>query len=43
LGQKVTPANYYSPGWEMGVEDLGDIDVGRYGVVDETPAGSCGR
>jgi hypothetical protein len=21
----------------MGVEDLGDIDVGRYGVVDETP------
>jgi hypothetical protein len=37
LGAKVTPANYYSPGFEFGVEDLGDIDVGRYGVIDETP------
>lgn len=37
IGQKVTPANYYSPGFEYGVEDLGDIDVGRYGVIDETP------
>lgn len=32
MGQKITPANYYSPGWGMGVEDLGEIDIGRYGI-----------
>lgn len=35
MGQKVTPANYYSPGWQRGVEDLGSIDFTRWGVVDE--------
>lgn len=35
MGQKLTPANYYSPGWARGVEDLGTIDFGRWGVVDE--------
>lgn len=37
LGKKVTPTTYYNPGWEMGVHDLGDIEIGRYGVPDETP------
>jgi hypothetical protein len=37
IGKKVTPANYYSPGFGYGVNDLGAIDVGRYGVPDLTP------
>lgn len=37
LGKKLTPANYYSPNFEYGVEDLGAVEFGRYGVVDETP------
>ncbi|MDQ4421490.1 hypothetical protein OOT33_13765 [Sphingobium sp. DEHP117] len=36
LGQKVTPSRYYSAGFEMGVEDQGEIDFGRWGVADQT-------
>lgn len=36
-GQKVTPANYYSAGFQYGLEDLGDITIGRWGVGEETP------
>lgn len=35
MGQKLTPANWYNPGWQRGVEDLGDIDFTRFGVVEE--------
>lgn len=37
IGKKITPATFYSPGWEQGVADLGDLDIGRYGIADETP------
>ena len=37
IGKKVTPATFYTPGWGQGVEDMGDVDVGRYGIADETP------
>jgi hypothetical protein len=37
LGQKVTPASWWSAGFEFGVEDMGDIDIGRYGIPEETP------
>lgn len=36
LGQRVRAATWYSPGFGFGVEDLGDIDVGRFGVADVT-------
>jgi hypothetical protein len=37
MGQKVTPATWYNPGFEFGIEDLGDIDFSRYGIPEETP------
>jgi hypothetical protein len=37
MGKKLSFANYYSPGFEFGTEDLGDIELGRWGVPDETP------
>lgn len=36
LGQKVTPSRYYSAGFEMGVQDQGDLEFGRWGVGDQT-------
>jgi hypothetical protein len=36
MGQTVTPTNFYSPGFEFGIEDLGDLELNRFGVVDET-------
>ena len=36
LGQRLTPTTFYSAGFEFGVEDLGSIDIGRFGVIDET-------
>lgn len=36
LGQKVTPARYYSAGFEMGVQDQGEVDFGRWGVTGQT-------
>ena len=37
LGQRLTPANYYSPGWSRGAEDLGSIEISRWGVAGEEP------
>lgn len=37
LGQKLVPATWYSAGYEYGVEDMGEIDIGRYGIPEETP------
>lgn len=35
IGQKLQPANYYSPDFEFGVEDQGNLDWTRYGVAEE--------
>ncbi|MEA3044592.1 MAG: hypothetical protein QOH47_2430 [Sphingomonadales bacterium] len=35
MGQKLTPANWYNPGWARGTEDLGAIDFTRWGIADE--------
>lgn len=37
LGKTVRSANFYNPGWQMGPEDLGEIEIARNGVVDDTP------
>lgn len=37
LGKKITPSRFYNFDFEMGVEDLGSVEVGRFGVVDEVP------
>ena len=37
MGVRQIPANFYSAGWQYGAEDLGDIDLGRWGVPAETP------
>lgn len=37
VGKKITPTRYYSPDYKRGVEDMGDVDIGRYGVPAETP------
>jgi len=37
IGKKLTPATWYSKDFERGVEDLGAIDLTRWGVPDETP------
>lgn len=35
IGKKITPATFYSPGWQRGFEDLGEIEETRFGVADE--------
>lgn len=35
LGQKVEPSGFYNFEWELGVEDLGNIEFSRWGVIDE--------
>lgn len=35
LGEKRTPSNFYSPVWQFGIQDLGEIEIGRFGIVDE--------
>lgn len=37
MGERLTPATWYSPGWQRGFEDLGDIDLTRWGIADEQP------
>lgn len=37
MGTTITPANWYAPGFQYGVEDLGKLDVTPYGVPDVTP------
>ena len=35
MGKRVTPARYYDRNFEFGVQDLGSIDFGRWGVAEE--------
>ena len=37
LGKRVTPTEYYDRDWERGVEDLGELNINRQGVVSERP------
>lgn len=37
LGQKVQPSKFYNLDFEYGVKDLGNLEWGRYGVLDEDP------
>lgn len=37
LGQKLTPANWYEPGWERGIQDMAKIDWSSYGIASEEP------
>lgn len=37
MGQTVTPANFYAPGFKFGVKDLGSVTPTPYGVVDAQP------
>lgn len=36
LGKKITPARFYEKDFEFGIEDLGDIEFSRNGVVGKT-------
>lgn len=36
LGEAIQTEKYYDAGFEFGTEDLGDLDISRWGVVDET-------
>lgn len=35
IGQKLTPATYYNPDFEFGLEDQGSLEWTRYGVASE--------
>lgn len=35
LGQKVEPSGFYNFEWEFGAEDMGGLEIGRWGVFDE--------
>ncbi|EQA97265.1 hypothetical protein L286_23350 [Sphingobium sp. HDIP04] len=35
FGKKITPARYYDRNFEFGVQDLGSVDFGRWGVPEE--------
>lgn len=37
IGQRSSPATYYDPTWERGVEDLGSLELTRWGVPEITP------
>lgn len=37
MGKKLTPANWYDPGWGLGVSDRAKTDINRFGLVDYTP------
>jgi hypothetical protein len=36
MGSKVQPSRFYNLDYEQGVEDLGEMQIGRWGVLDET-------
>lgn len=36
LGEAIQSERYYDAGFEFGNDDLGDVDMSRWGVVDET-------
>jgi hypothetical protein len=35
IGKKITPARYYDKNFEFGVQDLGSVDFGPWGVAEE--------
>lgn len=37
LGQKIEPGRFYNYDFEYGIADLGSMDFGRFGVVDDQP------
>lgn len=37
IGKKLTPANWYSPGWGYGIDDKAKAEINRFGLVDYTP------
>jgi len=37
LGKKLTPSNWYSPGWGFGINDKAKVDINRFSLVDRTP------
>jgi len=37
LGKAIEPSRYYDRDYERGIEDLGTIDINRFGVADVTP------
>ena len=37
LGKQIIPSRYYNMDYERGIEDLGEINFGRWGVPDEIP------
>jgi hypothetical protein len=37
LGLKVVPSHFYNSDFEFGEQDLGDVSIGRFGVLDEQP------
>lgn len=37
LGRKIESASFSNPGWQFGVEDLGSLDISRWGVPNENP------
>lgn len=37
LGRKVTPSRFYNLDFEFGTKDLGSMNWGRFGVMDEEP------
>lgn len=37
LGRRIQPSKFYNLDFEYGVKDLGDLNWGRYGVMDEDP------
>ena len=37
LGQKIEPTYFYNYDFEYGIEDLGSMEIGRFGVFNEDP------
>ena len=37
LGQSFSPSRYYNFDYERGIEDMGDLNISRWGVFDEDP------
>lgn len=37
MGERIEPSRFYNYDYEYGTEDLGSIEIGRFGVMDEEP------
>lgn len=37
MGQRIEPSHFYNYDFEYGIEDLGGLDINRWGVLDENP------